>query len=217
VNVSKKGQWCGLFAVDMAGFNKPGRDHEIQIYLRRSLYEILETAFDKSAVKWSECMHEDRGDGVLVIVPPTVPATVLAGTVPHLLRDLIRLHNHVSAENAQIRLRAAAHVGPVYSDEHGFVGHDVNFLYRMLDAQPLRRMLLESDTDIAFVMSEYFYDNIVQSHPSLISPDSFHAISIRVKETRKRAWASALISTQGGHSTPRSLGVGGPLRDTAKS
>lgn len=175
--------------MDIAGFNGARRDHEIQMYLHRSLYEMLETAFDRSGVPWSTCAHEDRGDGVLVIVPPTISAIGLVDPVPHLLRALIRLHNRVSVEDAHIRLRVAAHVGPVHHDGHGFVGYDVNLLYRMLDARSLKRMLLESDADIVFITSRYLYENVVERHPSLISSVSFRPISIRVKETRVRAWA----------------------------
>ncbi len=86
---------CGLFAVDIAGFTRPLRDNDIQIYLHKSLYEMLETAFDRSDVPWADCSHEDRGDGVLVVAPPMVPASMLV-PIPDRLRALIRRHNHVS-------------------------------------------------------------------------------------------------------------------------
>src|ERR1700683_4640744 len=60
------GQLCGLFAVDIAGFNGLHRDDDIQIYVHESMYEMLQAAFDRSDVPWFSCIHEDRGDGVLV-------------------------------------------------------------------------------------------------------------------------------------------------------
>ena len=36
---------------------------------------------------------------------------------------------------------AAAHIGPVEHDGHGFVGTDINLLFRMLDARPLKTAL----------------------------------------------------------------------------
>ena len=57
------------------------------MYVHKSLYEMLETAFDRSDVPWSCCVHEDRGDGALVLVPPTIPVAGLA-TVPDRLRVL---------------------------------------------------------------------------------------------------------------------------------
>ena len=73
---------CGLFAVDIAGFTDPRRDEYVQLHLRDMMYRILERAFDGSGLPWRACQHEDRGDGVLVIVPPTIPVDGLADPFP---------------------------------------------------------------------------------------------------------------------------------------
>src|SRR5260370_24049479 len=44
-HVAPDGQLCGLFAVDIAGFNGWHRDDDIQIYVHKSLYEMLQAAF----------------------------------------------------------------------------------------------------------------------------------------------------------------------------
>ena len=66
-----------------------------------------------------------------------------------------------------MQLRVAAHVGPVYRDEHGFAGDDVTFLCRMLDTQPLRRALSESNTELAFIISDYVDEKCVLRRRSL--------------------------------------------------
>jgi len=53
-------------------------------------------------------------------------------------------HNHVSRDAAGIQPRAAAHIGPVEHDGHGFVGTDINLLFRMLYARPLKAALAGS-------------------------------------------------------------------------
>jgi len=50
--VSPNGHLCGLFAVDIAGFNASCRDDDIQIYVHESLYAMLQKAFDRSDVPW---------------------------------------------------------------------------------------------------------------------------------------------------------------------
>jgi len=189
VFTSPDGHLCGLFAVDIAGFNGPRRDDDIQMYVHKSLYEMLETTFDTSGLPWHECTHEDRGDGVLVIIPPTRAVANLIHPVPDRLRGLVRRHNRVSCEAAHVQLRVAAHIGPVHHDGHGFVGHDINLLARLLDARPLRRMLAESGAEVAFITSGYVYENVVRRRPSLIDPALFKSMSVQVKETRTRAWA----------------------------
>src|SRR5580693_3714515 len=95
------GQLCGLFGVDIVGFNGWWRDDDIQMYVHKALYEMLEAAFDRSDVPWSGCVHEDRGDGALVVIPPTIPVAGLV-TVPERLRVLVRRHNHLSCNAARV-------------------------------------------------------------------------------------------------------------------
>ena len=40
------GPGYGLVAVDIAGFTRPDRDADIQLYLHRALYYIVPAAFD---------------------------------------------------------------------------------------------------------------------------------------------------------------------------
>ena len=128
-----------MLAVDIAEFTRADRDDEVQLQLRISFYGILREALGGSGMPWDQCQHEDRGDGVVVIVPPGLPAQPIIDSLPERLRCLIRRHNRFSYESVRMQLRVAANIGPVYGDEHGFSGDDVTLLCRMLDAQPLRR------------------------------------------------------------------------------
>jgi hypothetical protein len=182
------GQVCAMFAVDMADFTRPDRDDDHRMFMREELYRILERAFDGSGIPWITCFPEDRGDGVLVVVSSGIGATGIIDPLPERLGNLIRRHNHVSSAGARIQLRAAAHLGPVHHDGHGFVGTDVDFLFRMLDARPLRRELAGTEADLALIVSEYVYRNIVSRHPSLVSPTAFRRVRFQVKHTKSRAW-----------------------------
>jgi len=182
------GRLCGLFAVDIVAFNGRGRDDDTQMYVHKSLYEMLQAAFDRSDVPWSSCACEDRGDGALVVVPPTIAVAGLVA-VPDRLRVLVRRHNHVSSDAAQLQLRIAMHIGSIHHDGHGFVGHDVSFLFRLLDARALRRMLSESGAEVAFLASCNMYEHVIRRQPSLVDLSVFHRLPVRVKETRTRAWA----------------------------
>jgi len=186
--VPANGQICTLFAVDIAGFTRPERDDDIRLYLHEKLYEFLAKAFDDSGVPWAACCREDRGDGALVVIPPDIPAKGVIDPLPERLRTLVRRHNHVSCAAARLQLRLAAHIGPVDHDGHGFVGTDVNLLFRMLEARPLRRALAESAAELALVVSDYVYGSLVCRYPTLVSPDAFRAARFQVKHTRARAW-----------------------------
>ena len=182
------GQLCTVFAVDIAGFTERYRDDDIRKYLHEKLYEFLAKAFDASDIPWARCFHEDRGDGALIVVPPDVASKGIIDPLPERLRSLIRRHNHVSCQAARIQLRATAHLGPVEHDGHGFIGSDINLLFRMLDARPLRKALAGSGAELALMVSEDVYRSLVCRCPTLVSPYAFQPVRFQVKQTRGRAW-----------------------------
>ncbi len=182
------GQMCAVFAVDIVGFTRPDRDDDIRRYLHVKLYEYLQVAFDSSGIPWQDCFSEDRGDGALIVVPPGISFKGLIHPLPERLRGHIRRHNHVSRESASIQLRTAAHIGPVEYDGHGFVGTDVNFAFRMLEARPIKRMLAASGAELCLAVSDYVYRGLVCRYPSLVHPDTFRSVRFQAKNTRARAW-----------------------------
>jgi vacuolar-type H+-ATPase subunit E/Vma4 len=185
---SADGQICTLFAVDIAGFTRPDRDDDIRRHLHEELYDLMRKAFDGSGIPWAECFSEDRGDGILVIVPPDISARGIIDALPDRLASLVRRHNHVSCPAAAFQLRAAAHIGPVSYDGYGLVGSDVNLLFRLLEARPLRRELAASGAELALGVSDYMYRSTVCRYPSLVNADAFRAARVQVKGTRTRAW-----------------------------
>jgi hypothetical protein len=182
------GQVCILFAADIAGFTTLNRDDDIRLYLHEELYKVLEKAFDAAGIPWYACFREDRGDGVLIIMPPGTPSKAVIDPLPERLRSLIRRHNNYSRDNAGIQLRTAAHIGPVDHDGNGFIGTDINFLFRMLEARPLKRQLAGSGAELALIASDYVYRNVVCRYPSLAGPDTFQPVRFQVRYTRARAW-----------------------------
>ena len=183
------GQVCTLFAADIAGFTAPGRDDDIRWYLHEELYKLLEKAFDGSGIPWDRCFREDRGDGVLTVMPPGTACKNIIDPLPERLRGLIRRHNHVFRDAAGIQLRTAAHIGPVDHDGHGFIGSDINLLFRMLNARPFKRVLTDSGAELALIISDYLYHNVVCRYPSLISPDSFQPVRFQDQHISTQGWA----------------------------
>src|SRR5580692_10957219 len=124
----------------------------------------------------SSCRHEDRGDGVLVVLPPALPVDKLADPLPERLRGLVRVHNRVSSRDARIQLRAAAHMGPVYQDAHGYAGDAVSQLFRLLDAPPFKQSLAASGRELGFIASDYLYRNVILRHATLVDPAEFQPV-----------------------------------------
>jgi hypothetical protein len=86
------------------------------------------------------------------------------------------------------RLGAATCGAPVEHDGYGFVGTDINLLFRMLEARPLRHALAGSTAELALIVSDDVYRSLVCRCPSLVSPEVFQQVRFQVKHTRARAW-----------------------------
>ena len=71
-----------IVCVDVEGFGDQRRTNPHQVAIRDALYSSLRAAFARSQVCWDDCYHEDRGDGVLVLVPADVPKNLLGARVP---------------------------------------------------------------------------------------------------------------------------------------
>ncbi|WP_308199261.1 substrate-binding domain-containing protein [Saccharothrix sp. S26] len=174
-----------IVVVDVSAFGQRLRAPQEEI--RRGLYAALESAFDDSGLDWSATHHEDRGDGVFVLVPPDVPKSRVVGGLPHALLGEVRRYNATRTEDARIRLRMAVTAGEVQHDEHGVVGDEVTLAFRLLDSRPLREALGRSTAVLALIVSDRFYDDVVRPDPAM-APESFRRVAVDVKEVRGHAW-----------------------------
>jgi class 3 adenylate cyclase len=176
-------QHCVLFAVDIVQFT--GRDDEVQLALREALYRLLIESFDNADIPWRSCVHEDRGDGAIVVIPAHMPTITVVGPLVEQIRVRLRRHNRLSSPVAQVRLRLAVHIGEVYRDPHGLAGKAVNHLFRMLDAPNLRQALQTSDAELALIVSDYLYESVIHGAPDAAA---YSQVTVRVKQFEARAW-----------------------------
>jgi CRP-like cAMP-binding protein len=179
---------CSILFTDVAGFGNPERNDDDQDVVRTTLYEILRSAFEASGIPWSDCYHEDRGDGVVIVVPPVIATRRLVEPlIPELARRL-RQHNRRASDVVRIQLRAALEIGPVARDTEGLTKRAVTVAARMLDAPPLKDRLAASQADLAFAASGHVYDYVIRQCDRDVDPAAFEHIECTVKRTRVSAW-----------------------------
>ncbi len=177
-----------LVAFDIAGFGKPERDELVQLYVRDALYRIVPHAFDSSGIGWRSCHHEDRGDGMLIVISPHVPTAALIDPLVDLLRAGIRSHNRLSCPSAAIGLRMAVHGGHVHYDPYGLAGDAIVHLFRLLDAAQLKDALAITGAELSLIVSSYVHDTVIRNGPGLIDPASYHPVEVNTKQAHARAW-----------------------------
>jgi hypothetical protein len=181
-------QHCVLFAVDIAQFTAAGRDDEVQLAMREALYRLLVESFDGSGISWRSCVHEDCGDGVVVVIPAHMPTITVIDPLVEQIQMRLRRYNRLSSPVAQVRLRLAVHIGEVYRDGHGLAGKAVNDLFRMLDAPDLRQAVQISETGLALIVSDYLYQSVIHGGPGNTDPAAYSEVMVRVKQFQARAW-----------------------------
>ena len=178
-----------IVLVDVEGFGARHRTRADQGAIRHGLYRALELAFTRSGVGWDGCYREDRGDGVLILVPPQVPKTVLAAGVPGELAAAVRAHNHGHGRDARMRLRLALHGGEVAHDAYGVTGTAVTVAFRLLEAGQLKQALAGSPGVLAVITSAWFYEEVIR-HADGCAPATWRRVLVTVKETRQDGWIS---------------------------
>jgi vWA-MoxR associated protein C-terminal domain/vWA-MoxR associated protein middle region 0 len=180
-----------IVAVDIADFTNPTRTEVHHAAMRNGLYDVLRTAFDEAGVRWESCDHEDRGDGVLILVPSQFSKTLIVDQLPARLVSGLTRYNAVHTAEASIQLRMAVHYGEVQDDDGGKVGIAVNNTFRILEAEPAKADLRKSQGVLAMIASDPLYREVIATDPGT-RPDSFRQIAVAVKHTRGVAWLRIL-------------------------
>jgi hypothetical protein len=163
-----------IVLVDVASFTHPDRGMPHQTAVRNGLYDALKGAFAGVGVDWDACHHEDRGDGVMILVPGEVPAISLADPLLDRVVAALREHNAIHVPEASIKLRLVLHAGQVRLDAEGASGLALNFAFRLLDAPVVKTRLRDSKGILAVVASEDFYRDVITQYPAAASDDYQH-------------------------------------------
>ena len=146
-----------------------------------------------------------------------MPGALLVGPAALELSALIRRHNNVSSEAAQLRLRMAVHTGLVEKDQYGTVGSALNHLFRLLDASVFKEALSGSKAEVGLIVSNRFYDDVVLAGMSMLDPAGFRPVLLEVKGTAARGWMYPLDARprHGSADVPQGHHVAGPVTPTA--
>jgi hypothetical protein len=82
----------------------------------------------------------------------------------------------------------ALHAGEVASDAHGHASKDLNLTFRLLDSDRLRSDLARTQANLALLVSESIYNDIVRQGHRDIDAEAFQPVQVAAKGTYARAW-----------------------------
>jgi class 3 adenylate cyclase len=122
------------------------------------------------------------GDGELAVLPAGADGLSVVADYPRSLASELAEINRSPDRGSRLRVRMAIHHGTVYPGPLGPVSIGPITVSRLVDAPALRRILRQRpDLDIALIVSDAVYREVVQSGFHELDPEMFHRITIRVK------------------------------------
>lgn len=176
-----------ICAVDIAGFGSVQRTRPNYVTIRHGLVESMKQAFKEADIPWSECFHENTGDGRLILAPASVPKAHFAAVLPHAMDDALRLYNDERTDKEQIKLRLALHAGEVTADSQGFAGTAVTVAFRLLNAMQLKAAMSGSLATLGVIASDWFFDDVIRHRPEH-EPHTYHKVMVETKEMNGAGW-----------------------------
>jgi class 3 adenylate cyclase len=178
-----------IVVVDMAG---SGSWHnQVQLRARAALTAAVRAALRGAGIPRHSVAVEDRGDGMILLFPATVPKVAILDPAIRLLAERIHAHN-VTSGDPRIRLRLSVHAGEVHRHGRGWAGTDLNTACRLVNAAPLYDLLREDPgTDLAMVLSDLIYQGTARHHYRDIDPAGYDRVSVQAKELTTTAWLTA--------------------------
>jgi hypothetical protein len=175
-----------IVVVDVEGFGDRRRTNRHQLAVREGLYRAMREAFHRAGISWADCGHEDRGDGVFILVPADVPKGLFVELLPFALVAALRAHNDTHPGQERIRLRMALHAGEVHYDEHGVTAASINLAFRLLEAGELKATLAGSQGVLAVITSSWFFEEVVRH--SAADSAAYRRVRVDVKESKTSGW-----------------------------
>jgi len=184
-------------------------DDQLQAAMQAALVKVLDEAASEARLVRSEWDKDSSGDGELALLPATESEPRVVDNFVRELGSALARYNRHLADQARLRLRVAIHFGVAYPASNGYAGQGVVAVSRLLDCPPIRETMRQSDTDLALIVSDGIYSDIVLNGHTSFSQQDFRKVAVRVKEFVENAWiwlpygdVHALPIEEPGHAEP---------------
>jgi class 3 adenylate cyclase len=178
------GENCTVLLSDVVGFGARYRNDTDRRIVREALFGMTDAALqDIPGVR-----SEDRGDGLLTVIPPTVPTARVMSEVLEELPAALDRHNFGQPESARFQLRLAVSVGPVVSDAMGVSGEAIIIAARLVEAPCLKEALINSKVNLGIIVSPFVYEAVIRHIGNSRDITSYSQVMVEVKESATTAW-----------------------------
>jgi hypothetical protein len=185
------GENCTVLRTDVVAFGALNRNDRDRRIIRRASLEMMQVSL---GYLWDSCTSEDRGDGLLIVVPPMIPTTKIMERLDSELPRELRLHNHTYSESVRIKLRVAANVGPVMGDLLGVSGEAIIRTARLIEAPVFKEAMASADASLGIIVSAFIYETVIRHAAGLMDVDEYEEVEVKVKESSMPAWMKLVLT-----------------------
>ncbi|WP_145906397.1 hypothetical protein [Kitasatospora viridis] len=186
--------------------------------MRAELYRVTGDALQRAGIADAQVHREDRGDGILFVLAPTVPPQVVLGPWLEYLYQNLR-HANRNARDV-LRVRVGMHAGPVTADPHGRSGRAVDLACRLGNSEEAKRLLRTAPAaPLLVALSDSLHRDWVGEGVEWIEPEHYRAQAVRLPEGEQTAWFR-LMGAPGKAPSAAPTGVEPPtaaVREEARS
>ena len=182
------GQNCTVVRTDVVAFGAADRNDEDRRVIRHACLAMTRSALGPA---WDMSRREDRGDGLLIIVPPSIPTAQVIERLETVLPHELKRHNRLYSAPIRIQLRVAVEVGPVEEDGLGVTGSSIIQASRMLDAPAFKEAIADKGSILGLIASSFVYETAIR--PFSRDMAGYAPVSVKVKETSTSAWMQLIF------------------------
>ncbi|WP_129306447.1 hypothetical protein [Streptomyces sp. L2] len=151
--------WIAL--LDIEDFSL--RPETTQATLHDGLYEAVEFALARAGIGPEQYTAQDRGDGMLLLLPPETRPTRLLRELVRGLDDALARHRDTYSEDHRMRLRLGLGQGLVLRHGQRWTGTGINDVARLVDAAPVKRALAQAGrAHLVVVVSDAVHRKVVR-------------------------------------------------------
>lgn len=179
------GQHCTVLFTDVVGFAAGTRNDLDRLTIRLATANMTSMAL---ASFWGVCSWADRGDGLLIVIPPDVPTVTVLERLMTVLPGELDKHNANHVVTLRVQLRIAVTVGPVVTDAIGMSGEAIILAARMLEAPVFKKAIADAGAPLGVIASEFVYDMAIKHAEKPLDPARYVPVQVDVKECQARAW-----------------------------
>lgn len=174
-------------AADVESYSR--RTTPDQAAVQADLVRVLEEAAVLSGLNRTAWSRQPQGDQELAVLPLDTPEPVVLGDFVRHLAKLLGERNANRAENDRLRLRLAIDFGVVPTAALGYSGPTAIAVARYLNAPQLKRVLAAIDTtNLAVIVSDRLYQDIVRSCDQGLDPEQYVSAHIEEKGFHGYGW-----------------------------